>query len=143
MDRLGQRVGQHHLRLPAEHRPSQRLGGAGDVAGHRLVGNVEPLYLSLSGVIPAHRGRVDLTCGVGHQLRAGRRQFADIGTDRVEHRGDGVVGDRDLVAAELLAKEIGAVFYNRALADARAVVAAKAEDLDDALHALARDSGLR
>ena len=42
-----------------------------------------------------------------------------------------------------LAKEVGAVFYNRALADARAVVAAKAEDIDDALHALDRDSGLR
>jgi uncharacterized protein (DUF2164 family) len=42
-----------------------------------------------------------------------------------------------------LAKEVGAVFYNRALIDARAVVAAKAEDLDDALRALDRDSGLR
>ncbi|MBX9576188.1 MAG: DUF2164 domain-containing protein [Caulobacteraceae bacterium] len=42
-----------------------------------------------------------------------------------------------------LSREVGAVFYNRALADARAVVAAKAEDTDDALHALDRDSGLR
>lgn len=42
-----------------------------------------------------------------------------------------------------IAQELGAVFYNRALADARAVVAAKAEDIDDALHALDRDSGLR
>lgn len=42
-----------------------------------------------------------------------------------------------------LTRDVGAVFYNRALTDARAVVAAKAEDLDDALHALSRDSGLR
>ena len=41
-----------------------------------------------------------------------------------------------------LAKEVGAIFYDRALADARAVVAAKAEDTDDALHALSRASGL-
>lgn len=49
--------------------------------------------------------------------------------------------------AELLvdrvARDLGAVFYNRALADARAVIAAKAEDMDEALYGLERQSGLR
>ena len=67
------------------------------------------------------------------RLRSLLRQELDIevGALQAESLLDGV------------AQALGAVFYNRALADARAVVAAKAEDIDDALHALDRDSGLR
>ena len=42
-----------------------------------------------------------------------------------------------------LAADLGPVFYNRALADARAIVAARAEDLDEALYGLERLSDLR
>lgn len=42
-----------------------------------------------------------------------------------------------------IARDLGAVFYNRALADARAVIAAKAEDMDEALYGLERQSDLR
>ena len=37
--------------------------------------------------------------------------------------------------------QIGGWFYNRGLADAQAVVAAKAEDIADAIYALERESG--
>ncbi|MFJ6024151.1 DUF2164 domain-containing protein [Brevundimonas sp. NPDC092305] len=42
-----------------------------------------------------------------------------------------------------LAADLGPVFYNRALTDARAIVAARAEDLDEALYGLERLSDLR
>ena len=44
-------------------------------------------------------------------------QFANVGADRVEHRGDGVVADLDLQRAELLADEVGPL---AGLGDARA-----------------------
>lgn len=37
--------------------------------------------------------------------------------------------------------QIGSWFYNRGLADAQAVVAAKAEDIADAIYALERENG--
>lgn len=37
-----------------------------------------------------------------------------------------------------IARDLGPVFYNRALSDARALVAAKAEDMDEALYGLQR-----
>lgn len=42
-----------------------------------------------------------------------------------------------------IAATLGPIFYNRGVADARAVVAAKAEDLDEALYGLERSTGLR
>ncbi|HYC75345.1 DUF2164 domain-containing protein [Brevundimonas sp.] len=49
--------------------------------------------------------------------------------------------------AELLldqiARDLGPLFYNRALADARTVVAARAEDMDEALYGLQRQTELR
>ena len=42
-----------------------------------------------------------------------------------------------------LAAELGPLFYNRGVADARAVVAARAEDLDEALYGLERQTALR
>jgi uncharacterized protein (DUF2164 family) len=42
-----------------------------------------------------------------------------------------------------LAAELGPLFYNRGVADARAVVAARAEDLDEALYGLERQTRLR
>ena len=42
-----------------------------------------------------------------------------------------------------LVLDLGPVLYNRALTDARAVVAAKAEDMDEALHGLQRQTDLR
>lgn len=42
-----------------------------------------------------------------------------------------------------LAAELGPLFYNRGVADARAVVAAQAEDLDEALYGLERQTSLR
>lgn len=42
-----------------------------------------------------------------------------------------------------IARDLGPVFYNRALSDARAVIAAKAEDMDEALYGLQRQTGLR
>lgn len=42
-----------------------------------------------------------------------------------------------------LAAELGPLFYNRGVADARAVVAARAEDLDEALYGLERQTSLR
>jgi len=39
--------------------------------------------------------------------------------------------------------DLGPVIYNRALADARAVIAARAEDMDEALYGLQRQTGLR
>lgn len=42
-----------------------------------------------------------------------------------------------------IARDLGLVFYNRALADARAVIAAKAEDMDEALYGLERQTDLR
>lgn len=42
-----------------------------------------------------------------------------------------------------IARDLGPVFYNRALGDARAVIAAKAEDMDEALYGLQRQSELR
>lgn len=44
---------------------------------------------------------------------------------------------------DLFARDLGSVFYNRALADARAVIAAKAEDMDEALYGLERQTDLR
>ena len=42
-----------------------------------------------------------------------------------------------------LAAELGPLFYKRGVADARAVVAARAEDLDEALYGLERQTRLR
>ena len=42
-----------------------------------------------------------------------------------------------------LAAELGPLFYNRGVADARAVVAGRAEDLDEALYGLERQTSLR
>ena len=42
-----------------------------------------------------------------------------------------------------LVRDLGPVFYNRALGDARAVIAAKAEDMDEALYGLQRQTELR
>jgi uncharacterized protein (DUF2164 family) len=42
-----------------------------------------------------------------------------------------------------LMQDLGPVIYNRALADARAVVAARAEDMDEALYGLQRQTELR
>lgn len=42
---------------------------------------------------------------------------------------------------EFFGDQIGGWFYNRGLADAQAVVAAKAEDIADAIYALERESG--
>ena len=42
-----------------------------------------------------------------------------------------------------VAAELGPLFYNRGVADARAVVAARAEDLDEALYGLERQTSLR
>lgn len=42
-----------------------------------------------------------------------------------------------------LIRDLGPVIYNRALADARAVIAAKAEDMDEALYGLQRQTDLR
>ncbi len=44
---------------------------------------------------------------------------------------------------DVVLTDIGPLFYNRGVADARTVVAARAEDLDDALHGLERQSPLR
>ena len=42
---------------------------------------------------------------------------------------------------DFFGNQIGGWFYNRGLADAQAVVAAKAEDIADAIYALERESG--
>ena len=42
-----------------------------------------------------------------------------------------------------LVLDLGPVLYNRALTDARAVIAAKAEDMDEALYGLQRQTDLR
>jgi len=42
-----------------------------------------------------------------------------------------------------LAAELGPLFYTRGVADARAVVAGRAEDLDEALYGLERQTSLR
>ena len=42
-----------------------------------------------------------------------------------------------------LVLDVGPVLYNRALTDARAVIAAKAEDMDEALYGLQRQTDLR
>lgn len=47
------------------------------------------------------------------------------------------------VILDRIARDIGPVFYNRALSDARAVIAAKAEDMDEALYGLQRQTDLR
>ena len=39
--------------------------------------------------------------------------------------------------------DLGPILYNRALTDARAVIAAKAEDMDEALYGLQRQTDLR
>lgn len=44
---------------------------------------------------------------------------------------------------DLIARDLGPLFYNRALSDARAVIAAKAEDMDEALYGLQRQTELR
>lgn len=44
---------------------------------------------------------------------------------------------------DLVLADIGPLFYNRGVADARAVAAARAEDLDEALHGLERQLSLR
>ena len=42
-----------------------------------------------------------------------------------------------------IARDIGPLFYNRAVADARAVIASKAEDMDEALYGLQHQTELR
>ena len=42
-----------------------------------------------------------------------------------------------------LVLDLGPVIYNRALSDARAVIAARAEDMDEALYGLQRQTELR
>jgi uncharacterized protein (DUF2164 family) len=42
-----------------------------------------------------------------------------------------------------VAASLGPIFYNRGVADARAVVAARAEDMDEALYGLERTTPLR
>jgi uncharacterized protein (DUF2164 family) len=42
-----------------------------------------------------------------------------------------------------VAAVLGPIFYNRGVADARAVVAARAEDMDEALYGLERVTSLR
>ena len=39
--------------------------------------------------------------------------------------------------------DLGPVLYNRAITDARAVIAARAEDMDEALYGLQRQTDLR
>lgn len=61
--------------------------------------------------------------------------------------GEGLDVEIGSLQAELIldqiARDLGPVFYNRALSDARAVIAAKAEDMDEALYGLQRQTGLR
>ena len=42
-----------------------------------------------------------------------------------------------------IARDLGPVFYTRGVSDARAVVAARAEDMDEALYGLQRQTPLR
>ncbi|MBN8528633.1 MAG: DUF2164 domain-containing protein [Caulobacterales bacterium] len=42
-----------------------------------------------------------------------------------------------------IAATLGPIFYNRGVADARAVVARRAEDMDEALYGLERSTDLR
>ena len=52
------------------------------------------------------------------------------------------VGTAEMVLDRLVL-DLGPVLYNRALTDARAVIAAKAEDMDEALYGLQRQTDLR
>ena len=47
------------------------------------------------------------------------------------------------IILDRLVLDLGPVLYNRALTDARAVIAAKAEDMDEALYGLQRQTDLR
>lgn len=67
------------------------------------------------------------------QLRAALQEELDVEIGALQAE---VVMDR-------IARDVGAVFYNRAVADARAVIAAKAEDMDEALYGLERQTDLR
>ncbi|MBA3999089.1 DUF2164 family protein [Brevundimonas sp.] len=60
--------------------------------------------------------------------------------DELDHEIGGLQAESLL---DELAAELGPLFYNRGVADARAVVAARAEDLDEALYSLERQTSLR
>ena len=47
------------------------------------------------------------------------------------------------IILDRLVLDLGPLIYNRALTDARAVIAAKAEDMDEALYGLQRQTDLR
>jgi hypothetical protein len=107
--RFSQRVGQHHVRLPAQHRPSQRLGGSRHITGHSFVGNVKALHFRLAAVIAPDRGRVDTAPSIGNQLRTGRGEFSYVRANRVEQGGYRVVVRLNLQRAKLLADEVEAL----------------------------------
>ena len=80
---------------------------------------------------------IELSREARHAAAAGLRKVlteeldVDVGSLQAE-----MVLDR-------LLRDLGPVIYNRALSDCRAVVAAKAEDMDEALYGLQRHTDLR
>ena len=79
------------------------------------------------------------------ELSREARQAASAGLRKV--LGEELEVEIGALQAELildrLMLDLGPVIYNRALADARAVIAAKAEDMDEALYGLQRQTELR
>jgi uncharacterized protein (DUF2164 family) len=79
------------------------------------------------------------------ELSREARQAAAAGLRRVlAEEADVEIGSlqAELILDRLLL-DLGPVIYNRAVADARALVAARAEDMDEALYGLQRQTDLR
>ena len=75
-------------------------------------------------------------------IQFSREETADITARLRAYFRDELDTDLDALPAEMLldflAREIGPFFYNRAVYDAQAVVAKKAEDINEALAGLER-----
>ncbi|HEY0598782.1 DUF2164 domain-containing protein [Brevundimonas sp.] len=79
------------------------------------------------------------------ELSREARQAAAEGLRRIlaEELDVEVGGLQAGMVLDRLLLDLGPVIYNRALTDARAVIAAKAEDMDEALYGLQRQTDLR
>jgi uncharacterized protein (DUF2164 family) len=79
------------------------------------------------------------------ELSREARQAASVGLRQVlADELDVEVGalQADLILDRVIL-DLGPILYNRAIADARAVLAARAEDMDEALYGLQRQTDLR
>jgi hypothetical protein len=90
---LRERAADQHGRDAGGQRPAELLERLREMPLHGTVGDGEAGRLGTAPVVHRHHGLVDMIGGVGGELVAGRRELAQVRTDRVQQRaGGGIVG---------------------------------------------------